>query len=199
MATEVLLISETKIKSFTNLNENVYVDDIIPGIITTQDIDLQPMLGSKFYDGLKARVLAGTQTADETELLDNYIAPFLLNKALYHILPSIKWKLLNKSVLSPNSETATTISLEEFQYIRNDQQQTSVWYEERLRHYLVEYSNLYPEYQSPDMKGVIPDASESTTNQWSLPSTNSNGAYINQRRTTMGCNDCTDGTVYPLL
>lgn len=199
MAYEVLLISEEKIKSFTDLNENVYVSDIVSSIIVTQDLDLQPMLGSKFYDGLKARVLAGTQTADETDLLDKYIAPFLLNKSLWRMLPNIKWKLLNKSVLSPNSETATTISLEEFQYLRNDQNQTAIWYEERLRSYLVEYGTLFPEYTSPDTKGIVPDASERATNQFAMPSTNAKGIPVLGRRSTLGCNDCLDGIVYPIF
>ena len=199
MAYQVLFISEEKIKSFTALNENVYVDDLIPGIITSQDLDLQPLLGSKFYDGLKARVLAGTQTADETVLLDEYIAPFLLNKSLWRILPNIKWKLLNKSVLSPNSETATTIGLDEFQYLRNDQDQTSIFYAERLRNYLVQYSNLYPEYESPDFKGIVPDKNERATNQFSMPSTNSKGGMLYGRRTNRNCDDCQDGYVYNLL
>ena len=199
MAYEVLLISEEKIKSFTDVNENVYVSDLIPGIIQTQDLDLQGFLGSKFYDGLKARVLAGTQTADETLLLDDYIAPYLLNQGVYRILPNIRFKLLNKSVLAPNSETATSITLEEFQYLRNEQQQVAIYYGERLRHYLVEYSNLYPEYQSPDTKGILPDKGERATAQFAMPSTNSKGAYINARRNTLGCNDCLDGYVYPIL
>ena len=199
MAYQVLLISEEKIKSFTDVNENVYVDDLIPGIITSQDLDLQPLLGSKFYDGLKARVLAGTQTADETVLLDEYIAPYLLNKSVFRILPNIRWKLLNKSVLAPNSETATSVTLEEFQYLRNEQDQTAIFYAERLRNYLVQYSNLYPEYESPDYKGIVPDKNERATNQWALPSTNSKGAYINARRNTRECDDCTDGIVYPLI
>ena len=199
MAYEVLLISEEKIKSFTAINENVYVSDLIPGIIATQDLDLQPLLGSKFYDGLKARVLAGTQTADETVLLDEYIAPMLLNKSLHKILPNIRFKLLNKSVLAPNSETATSITLEEFQYLRNEQDQTAIFYTERLRNYLVQYSNLYPEYVDPDQKGIVPDKNERATNQFSMPSTNSKGAYIYGRRNTLGCDDCERGYVYPIL
>ncbi len=199
MAYDVLLISEEKIKSFTDVNENVYVSDLIPGIIQTQDLDLQGILGSKFYDGLKARVLAGTQTADETVLLDSYIAPYLLNQGVWRILPNIRFKLLNKSVLAPNSETATSITLEEFQYLRNEQQQTAIFYAERLRHYLVEYSNLFTEYEQPDMKGILPDKNERATNQWSLPSTNSKGAYIYGRRSSLGCDDCNDGYAYPIL
>jgi len=156
MSTQVLLISEQKIKSFTDVNENVYVSDLIPGIIATQDLDLQPLLGSKFYDGLKARVLAGTQTVDETLLLDDYISPFLLNQSVWRILPNIKWKLMNKSVLSPSSETANSITLEEFQYLRNDQLNTATFYRERLRNYLWEYRICIQNISTQTLKELFP-------------------------------------------
>lgn len=190
MAYEVLFISEEKVKNFTTVNEGVYVDDLIPGIIQTQDLDLQPILGSKFYDGLKSRVLAGTQTADESTLLDDYIAPFLLQRSLWRILPNIKWKLLNKSVLSPTSETAATISLEEFQYLRGEQSNVAVWYEERLKNYLIEYNNLYPEYNNPDFKGIVPDKGEAATKQFAMPSVNQFGPRLWNRRNNLDCNDC---------
>jgi hypothetical protein len=199
MSFEVLFISEEKIKSFTDVNENVYVSDLIPGIIQAQDLDLQPLLGSKFYDGLKSRVIAGTETSDEQDLLNKYIAPYLLNQALWRILPNIKWKLLNKSVLSPTSETGATISLEEFQYLRGEQGQVALFYGERLRNQLIQYANLYPEYQSPDMKGMVPDKGEIATSQFSMPSTNSKGAMVYGRRNTLGCDDCTDGLVYGII
>lgn len=182
MSTQVLLISEQKIKSFTDVNENVYVSDLIPGIIASQDLDLQPLLGSKFYDGLKARVLANTQTVDETLLLDDFISPFLLNQSVWRILPNIKWKLMNKSVLSPSSETANSITLEEFVYLRNDQLNTAVFYRERLRNYLIQHRNLYPEYVDPDFKGIIPDATEQSSQTFAMPSTNQFGPTIYGRR-----------------
>ena len=190
MSYEVLFISEEKVKNFTTINEGVYVSDLVPGIIQTQDLDLQPILGSKFYNGLKDRVLAGTQTADETTLLDDFIAPFLLQRALWRILPNIKWKLLNKSVLSPTSETAATISLEEFQYLRGEQANVAVWYENRLKDYLIEYSNLYPEYNNPDMRGIVPDKGEVATNQFAMPSENTKGPRLFGRRNRLDCNDC---------
>ncbi len=196
MSVTVLLISEEKIKSFTDVNENVYVSDLIPGIITSQDLDLQPLLGSKFYDGLKARVLAQTQSVNETLLLDEYIAPFLLNQSVWRILPNIKWKLMNKSVLSPSSETANTITLEEFQYLRNDQLNTTTFYKERLRNYLVQYSNLYPEYVQPDFKGIVPDRTEQSSQQFSMPSTNQYGPTLYGRRTNICYEDYP--VVYPL-
>ena len=196
MSVQVLLISEAKLTSFTNLNENVYPSDIITSIITAQDLDLQILLGSKFYDGLKTRVLANTQTAAETILLDDYIAPFLLNQALWRMLPAIKYKLLNKSVLSPSSETANSISLEEFIYLRNDQQQTSNFYKERLRNFLWEYRNDYPEYVQPDYKGIVPDNTEQSSQQMALPSTNQFGPTLYGRRGALNGFCATD---YPIV
>lgn len=199
MSVTVLLISEEKIKSFTAVNENVYVSDLIPGIIQSQDLDLQPLLGNKFYDGLKARVLAGTQTIAETLLLDEYIAPFLLNQSVYRILPQIKFKLLNKSVLSPSSETANTISLEEFQYFRNDQLNTATFYKERLRNFLFQYRNDYPEYVDPDTKGIIPDATEQASSSFAMPSTNQYGPTLYGRRGSLNGVCFTDYPyVYPV-
>ena len=199
MSYQVLFISEEKIKSFTDVNENVYVSDLISGIIAAQDLDLQPLLGSKFYDGLKARVLAGTQTVDETLLLNDFIAPFLLNQSVWRILPNIKWKLMNKSVLSPSSETANSITLEEFQYLRNDQLNTATFYKERLRNYLWEYRNLYPEYVDPDFKGIVPDNTEQSSQQFAMPSTNQFGATIYGRRGALN-GSCFDDYpyVYPI-
>jgi hypothetical protein len=196
MATEVFFISEEKIKSFTDVNENVYVSDLIPGLISSQDLDLQNLLGSKFYDGLKARILANTLSVDETNLINEFIAPFLLNQAVWRILPNIKWKLLNKSVLSPSSETANTISLEEFQYLRNDQLNTATFYAERLRNHLVQYNYLYPEYVSPDFKGIVPDRNEQASSQFSMPSTNTYGPMIYGRRTNWCYEDYP--VVYPV-
>ena len=48
----VLLVSENKIKAFTNLNKNVDIDAIRAEISIASDIHLQPLLGTRFYNHL---------------------------------------------------------------------------------------------------------------------------------------------------
>ena len=54
----VLLISETKLKAFTNINRNVDMDVLKAEIQVAQDIDLQTILGTKFYNHLLSQVSA---------------------------------------------------------------------------------------------------------------------------------------------
>jgi hypothetical protein len=46
----VLLISEVKLKSFTNINKNLDMDVLRAEVQITQDTELQPLLGSLFYN-----------------------------------------------------------------------------------------------------------------------------------------------------
>ena len=45
----VLLVSSQKIKAFTNVNENLDEQLLLPNIQISQDIGLQSLLGSEFY------------------------------------------------------------------------------------------------------------------------------------------------------
>jgi hypothetical protein len=52
----VLLISETKLKAFTNINKNVDMDVLKAEVQIAQDIDLQTILGTLFYQHLFLKV-----------------------------------------------------------------------------------------------------------------------------------------------
>ena len=53
---EVLFISEEKLKSFTSINNNVSPLDLIPYVLTSQDIFLQNYIGATYYMQLKEQV-----------------------------------------------------------------------------------------------------------------------------------------------
>ena len=52
----VLLVSENKLKAFTNVNKNVDMDTIRAEIGIAQDIQLQPLLGTLFYNQLLTKL-----------------------------------------------------------------------------------------------------------------------------------------------
>ncbi len=85
----VLLISETKLKSFTNINKNVDMDVLKAEIKIAQDIQLQTVLGTLFYNNLLAKVTAGgnTFTPDELTLVNEYISPFLIQTSYHSAIP----------------------------------------------------------------------------------------------------------------
>ena len=62
----VLLISETKLKSYTNINKNVDMDVLKSEVQVAQDIDLQTILGSKFYHELLSKVSSTGNTFNKS-------------------------------------------------------------------------------------------------------------------------------------
>lgn len=156
MAT-ALFVTEEKIKSFTNIDDNVNPADLYPFILQAQDFHIQTTCGTKLYNKLKDLVVdyvvSGTPIpTDYKLLLDEYIAPTVVHYGYYHALPSLNYKTTNKGVLGGTSEVGANISLEELQYLRNSIFDTAKFYNERLREYLKYHMELYPEYTSMTTK-----------------------------------------------
>ena len=68
-----LLISEGKLKAFTDINNNLDTDLIKSAIREAQIIELTRILGEKLYDKIVSDVNAGTISGVYKSLLDDYI------------------------------------------------------------------------------------------------------------------------------
>ena len=90
-----LFVSEEKLKNFTTVNQNVSPADLVPNILTAQDIELQFYLGSTFYFSIQDQVLNGNVSTDNQFLLDNYISKALIQWGLCRSLPNLKYKIYN--------------------------------------------------------------------------------------------------------
>jgi len=156
MAT-ALLVSEQRLKQWTNLDENVRVEEITPFIIQAQDIYIQDQLGTKFYNTIKNGIINNNLTADEQTFLQDYIGPTLMQYALYLMMPGLKYKLSDKGVLSGSSENATQSTLDELKYLRQSTIDTAEFYAERLREYLIDNPGLFPDYETPGTDGMYPN------------------------------------------
>lgn len=152
-----LFISESRLKRLTAVHANVEPDELIPFVLQAQDIYIQELLGTKFYNNLKLRVISGTTTGPETILLNNYIAPTLANYAVYMALPSMNYKMKNKSVLNPSAEEAQNVDLSELKYLRESVKNTAEFYRERTREYLIDNENDYPDYVNFGIDGMAPN------------------------------------------
>ena len=154
----VIFISEQRLKSTTAIHGNVDPQDLLPAVVTAQDIYVQSLLGTTFYNGLKTRIVAGTETPEEETLLNDYIAPMIANYAMYVAFPTLAYKIFNKSISQPTSEEANPATLEEIKYVRDGVLNTAEFYRERAREFLCNNNEDFPEYQNPDSDdGMVPD------------------------------------------
>ena len=160
----VLLVSEGKLKSFTNINKNVDIDAIRAELSVAQDLHLQPLLGTKFYKHLLAQVspTGNTFNADELELVNEYISPFLINVSYFEMIPHLHYRTMNRGIVEGVMESATSVDAETMKYLRGIQKQRSEFYKQRLQDYLItgEGQNKFPDYLNySTINGMIPDKS----------------------------------------
>lgn len=147
-----LLISENKLKAFTNINKNVDIDAIRAEIGISQDIHLQPLLGTKFYDHLLDQISAtgNTLNADEITLVNEYISPFLIQMSYFEMIPHLHYRTMNRAIVQGEMESATAVDTETMKYLRGIQFQRANFYKMRLQDYLItgRGQNLFPDYNT---------------------------------------------------
>lgn len=153
----VIFISEALLKSTTSVHINVEPDDLMPFVVQAQDTYIQELLGTKFYNSLKTKVINTSLTNAEKTLLDEYISKCLAHFSVYLALPSLNYKIKNKSVLNPSSETSENTDLQELKYLRGTIKDTAEFYRERAREFLRDNEVDYPDYTNPGIDGMMPN------------------------------------------
>lgn len=156
MSQGVLLVSETKIKNFTNTHQNVDTELILPNIQIAQDLGLQNLIGSRFYDELILQVSGGTLTTVNREFLEGWVQPYLLWRAYYECHPQIYMRMMNKSIIIGDTEQGKAVTVKEMQYLRDIAMSRYEFYAQRLMDQLRNFPNLYPAYYSYSTKDGMP-------------------------------------------
>jgi hypothetical protein len=149
MAQFVYFISTSYLQDNSPINENVDPKILKSSIKEAQEIYIRDVIGSGIYDELQDQAYNGTLTADNTTLLDSYIAPCLKYYTLTESMLPMTFKFMNKSVASRNSENATAITPQELSLIEQRYRDKAEYYAERLRDYLKENPTIYPKYLNP--------------------------------------------------
>lgn len=165
----VLLISEIKLKNFTNINKNVDMDVLKAEVQIAQDIDLQTILGTKFYNHLLSQVSStgNTFSADELELVNTYIQPYLVQTAYFNAIPQLMYRTMNRGIVEGEMENAKSVDIETMKYLRSLQKQRADFYSQRLIDYLLigKGQNKFPDYNNNStMDGMVPDRRQSYNN-----------------------------------
>jgi len=202
----VLLISEIKLKNFTNINKNVDMDVLKAEIQIAQDIDLQTILGTLFYNHLLSQVSStgNTFNAAETTLVNDYIQPYLIQQAYFQCIPQLMYRTMNRGIVEGTMENAASVDIETMKYLRSIQKQRADFYMTRLQDYLLigKGQNQFPQYVTQSsIDGMIPDRSQKYYNGIALTHSSRKGYDMQQIAKSMtvyselehenpACQDC---------
>jgi len=149
--TTTLIISEAKLRQFTDLNDSVDTSLLKNAVREAQDISLQRIIGTKLYQSLLSQIDAGpvwTSSYYQT-LVDDYIQDFLLYAAYYEALEAIYIRPRNNGLLTPTGgENSIEVDRSLFNVKRQNVQNKMEYYAERLTNYIAEEQAYFPELNS---------------------------------------------------
>lgn len=138
-----LWITQSYLKSFTPLNNNIDVSEVSNHIETAQLIYTREILGKNLYDDLDAKIFSASLSAREAELVD------ILKQAIAYrsseiAVPFLSIKLRSKGAVRLRDEFAEPASLEDMKYIRHELKNRAEYYETRSKEFLALYSPDFP-------------------------------------------------------
>lgn len=148
--TDTFLLSEAKLRQFTDINDNVDTELLKNAVRISQDIELQRIIGTKLYNSLMTQVDNGSFTNSNYEtLLNDYVQPFLLYAAYYEALEAIWLRPRNNGLLTPTGgENSTQADRSVYDMKRQSVNNKMQFYGEKLANYIAEEQALYPELNS---------------------------------------------------
>ena len=169
---QILLISEDKVKTLSNLDSNVFGKWLMPAIREAQDINLQSIIGSCLYNHLLSLVESGEIMSHSNELykdlLDNQIRDFLVYQTLVNIVPLINVNMANMGTVVSNDEHIQTLSQGNIDLVRNYYQSKADFYQKRLQDYLCCNQEFFPELNECGCNCTIKPNLKSNTNSTGL-------------------------------
>lgn len=139
----ILLVSENKLKSFTDIDPNVNTAVLLPFIQVVQQTKLEYIIGAKYYKSLLYQVSGGTISASTTDnnFLTYFAQPMLIWAAYAEALPSVWARIKNNGIVNGTEQTITIGEMTWFQKRADDRSQ---FFEQRLIQEIIFNSNLYP-------------------------------------------------------
>jgi hypothetical protein len=141
----ILLISENKLKNFSDIDSNVTSSVLLPFIGVVQQTKLEYIIGSRYYRTLLTQVSGSTLTDINNNFLQYFVQPMLIWAAYAECLPSIFMRIKNNGIVNG---TENTVTIKEMEYMQTRADDRSQFFEQRMIEELVFNSNNYPEVYS---------------------------------------------------
>ena len=141
------LLSVENLKKLGLIHSNTDTKLLAVAIKRSQDMYIQPALGTPLYKALLDRVETNTWTQDYLDLMNDYVVPCLVAFVDYRAALLLNEKLTNKTTGRVQDENIQANSLADVNELRDQLRKDAYFYKERLIGYLKDDQAVkYPEY-----------------------------------------------------
>jgi hypothetical protein len=87
-------------------------------------------------------------------LLDDYIQPILLNASIANIIVNVSLKIKNAGVVNTNDTNVSNVNIKDIQWMKQQYDYNTDFYNNRCMEYLIKNSALYPEWPGCSCDGM---------------------------------------------
>ena len=150
---KIYLISPNYVRVNSEVNNDVEDKFIFRSILTSQDIDLQRVLGTELYEIVIneafENVVSGTTiSARIADILDDYVLPLVLYSTLKSVVPFIYFKMSPKTVGTNDGGYTNPVDYDILTLFIKQYDDKYQHYVKRLINFLTvkNQSNIYPEW-----------------------------------------------------
>ena len=168
MSRKILFITPQTIKERTGLHANVDEKLVNPEILTSQDINILPALGTGLYERLQDGVENNNLTVKEQELIDKYITPALVYFVLSELPMGISFQFYNKGLIRKTGTDQTEPNVQDIIDVSNRYKARAEFYLRRMILWVKETASKgvhFQEYINPGtgLDIIVPDNTAYTT------------------------------------
>ena len=137
----ILLISENKLKNFTDIDQNVTSAVLLPFIGVVQQTKLEYIIGRLYYVQLLNEVATNTLTTINNNFLQYFVQPMLIWSAYAECLPSIFMRIKNNGIVAGSEKT---ITISEMEYMQTRADDRGQFFERRMIEEIIFNQSNYP-------------------------------------------------------
>lgn len=144
----IYFITENYIKENSPVTAAVNMKDLFPHILAAQELYIQNIMGSQFYEDILIKFSAQTLTNFETTLVQDYVKPAVLWRTIALALPWLQFNLRAKGVLTNTDDNANPVSTSDLKFLMNEASNRAEFQENLLVKYLCKEGNNFPTYNT---------------------------------------------------
>ena len=159
-----LFISTDRLKKDSALGGSVDDNLLLPYILMAQDRYILPMLGTDLQNKLISDIQGSSLAGAYLTLLQTYIQPALVQFAFATVLPFLRLRMVNNSVVTMSSENGTSVTHQDLKPLISASMDQGEFYRERLIDYVRGNLTSFPEYSTN--KSSEGDLSPTTQNYY---------------------------------
>jgi hypothetical protein len=159
------LIDLASLKNLSLVHENVENELLRVVLKRSQDMYIEPIVGTAQYNRLLAGVAADDLTANELTLINDYIVIVLCIAVELRVADSVTTEIRNVGVGVATEQNYTANTSNQMERTKDITYKDLTFYKNRLKRFLCENSADYPLFDDPNTDGIKPEGKQNSYSQ----------------------------------